>query len=821
MILNNYLETTICSRYSDKPTKYLRFVGFITFLTIFISSHSFASSYKNIIDRYGEPEQYRVFDKYGNQQFNPFFDAGSWHGFLLPQSDELLGGFTGPMVIAQEYGVFIAKQFEQLLLINSQNNSVIDWRSFNREIYALPGELVQQYRREDLLVELRLRFVGERFALVKTNIQNLSTAPLPLTLVWQGALNQHWQESELITDKFTKWQPRLSKDNSGVSVVLPEIRDKWNLLFSDGATYTIQRSVPSKTHIDDNQSRYRSEHSITIAPKATFELFTVHSYFHHATEKVASQASLSKILNQPKSFWKQSEQRWRHYLDAVNRAHTPYSVIQVKSIETLIGNWRSPAGAIKSHGVSPSVTARWFNGFWAWDSWKHAAALADIDIDLAKSVINSMFDYQVQVDDNIRPQDAGMVIDAIFYNKDSDRGGDGGNWNERNTKPPLASWAVWKVFKANNSQQYLKEMLPKLVNYHQWWYRNRDHNKNGLVEYGATLHRFHNDNNSNMVFNLQVEHSLPSQLKSQCKSLQDNWYQCTGISSYREVIHSIDYLAIDIGVQHGAGWESGMDNAARFGFISNDQLSAYSHRYYLGDIRKAKRDWHVEFLENTDMEGNILGFSIAQEFVELNSYLVLEKRLIAKMYRAIGKQALAETYIADADALAKKIEQCFYDELTEFYYDLKLSTEKKHSGVCHGQLLVHRGKGPEGWAPLWANVASTERAKKVVTHIMNKQEFNTKVPIPTLSKMSPAYDPDIYWRGRVWLDQFYFAIEAMNNYGYEDDANVLINKFLTNASGLLTADPIRENYNPQTGQMQGATNFSWSAAHLFMLLQNK
>ncbi|MCP5750382.1 hypothetical protein NL359_35255, partial [Klebsiella pneumoniae] len=34
----------------------------------------------------------------------------------------------------------------------------------------------------------------------------------------------------------------------------------------------------------------------------------------------------------------------------------------------------------------------------------------------------------------------------------------------------------------------------------------------------------------------------------------------------------------------------------------------------------------------------------------------------------------------------------------------------------------------------------------------------------------------------------------------------------------LTADgPIQENYNPLTGAQQGAPNFSWSAAHLYML----
>lgn len=43
-----------------------------------------------------------------------------------------------------------------------------------------------------------------------------------------------------------------------------------------------------------------------------------------------------------------------------------------------------------------------------------------------------MFDYQIQKDDTVRPQDAGAIIDAVFYNQDSARGGEGGNWNERN-----------------------------------------------------------------------------------------------------------------------------------------------------------------------------------------------------------------------------------------------------------------------------------------------------------------------------------------------------------------------------------------------------
>ncbi len=42
-------------------------------------------------------------------------------------------------------------------------------------------------------------------------------------------------------------------------------------------------------------------------------------------------------------------------------------------------------------------------------------------------------------------------------------------------------------------------------------------------------------------------------------------------------------------------------------------------------------------------------------------------------------------------------------------------------------------------------------------------------------------------------------------------------QLLENAEGLSGNGAIRENYNPETGAVQGASNFSWSAAHLLML----
>ncbi|MCW1437900.1 alpha-glucosidase, partial [Citrobacter freundii] len=50
---------------------------------------------------------------------------------------------------------------------------------------------------------------------------------------------------------------------------------------------------------------------------------------------------------------------------------------------------------------------------------------------------------------------------------------------------------------------WLAEMYPKLVAYHDWWLRNRDHNGNGVPEYGATRDKAHNTESGEMLFTVK------------------------------------------------------------------------------------------------------------------------------------------------------------------------------------------------------------------------------------------------------------------------------------------------------------------------------
>ena len=284
----------------------------------------------------------------------------------------------------------------------------------------------------------------------------------------------------------------------------------------------------------------------------------------------------------------------------------------------------------------------------------------------------------------------------------------------------------------------------------------------------------------------------------------------SGLNNYARVVEKGQYDSLEIPAQVAASWESGRDDAAVFGFIDKEQLDKYVAN---GGKRS---DWTVKFAENRSQDGTLLGYSLLQESVDQASYMYSDNHYLAEMAKILGKPEEAKRYRQLAVQLADYINTCMFDPATQFYYDIRIEDKPLANG-CAGKPIVERGKGPEGWSPLFNGAATQANADAVVKVMLDTKEFNTFVPLGTAALTNPAFGADIYWRGRVWVDQFWFALKGMERYGYRDDALKLADTFFQHAKGLTADGPIQENYNPLTGAQQGAPNFSWSAAHLYML----
>ncbi|MFD9074175.1 MGH1-like glycoside hydrolase domain-containing protein [Streptomyces lasiicapitis] len=436
-----------------------------------------SSSYADVLDLQGVPASADP------GEFNPlnvFADRGAWHAYALPSASEpsTYGGFTGPLHIAQEYPWWLSKSFSRIRLTEAGKALDLAARGTPR-LTSLPGLLRQTYRLDGLRLTLELRFATDRTALVRARIQNTGRAPRTLAADWTGTLLR--PEAPPQRDA-----PALTATPRGVAVGFARVREKWDYLTDGTERFEVTHRAPVRTTVTGDTYRSELAAPLSLAPGAARTLDWAESYTFTPAERAREAASVRRVLARPAATAASGDARWRGYVAGVTRGvPADRRRLAVKSLETLVTNWRSAAGRIRHDAISPSLSYKWFaGGVWAWDTWKQAVGTARFAPRLAQSQIRAMFDHQIRPTSVTRPQDAGMIPDAVFYNDPSDGGG---NWNERNSKPPLAAWAVWEVYRHSGDRAFLREMYPKLAAYQAWWYRNRDHGRDGLAEYGATV----------------------------------------------------------------------------------------------------------------------------------------------------------------------------------------------------------------------------------------------------------------------------------------------------------------------------------------------
>ena len=375
-----------------------------------------------------------------NVKLSFFSDLGAWHAFALPDKKEDRGGFIGPLVMDLN-GRWVANTLAKLQ-INEDGKSIdLAKAEFSANYY--PGLLQQNISVSELEITQRLIFISNREALVQTKIKNLSQKARNLEISFSG---------ELMHEKTS-----LENKENKLLVNFPDKEKSFVIDFQQPLSFS------------NKKRSYKAIYpKIRLKRKGTISLVQSQRYYLEKKEIPArvKERNFSKEL-------KKNKKRWNGYLkkffSRVGGLNSTEKRLAVKSIITLNTNWRSAAKDLLHDGNFPSVSYQGFYGFWSWDSWKHAVALALFNPEHAKNNIRSMFDYQ---------DEYGMVADVIYTNKKEN------NW--RDTKPPLSAWAVWHVYRQTKDKAFVREMYEKLVKYHHWWYKNRDNDKNGLCEYGST-----------------------------------------------------------------------------------------------------------------------------------------------------------------------------------------------------------------------------------------------------------------------------------------------------------------------------------------------
>ncbi|WP_372405183.1 trehalase family glycosidase [Streptomyces luteireticuli] len=439
------------------------------------------TGYDDVLDLRGTPTAALPGREKDTNPVNVFADRGAWHAYALPKADAPggYGGFTGPLYIAQEYPWWLSTSFSRIRL--SENGRALDLAGGGPPRFiSRPGSLLQTYDLGGgLRLTLDLRYATHRTALVRTVVRNTGRTPRTLGADWTGSLLRPAEAP-------MRQAPSLAVAPRGVAVDFARVRAADDFLTDGTERFEVRHADPVRTTVAGDSYRTELSAPFTLAPGATRSLDRTESYTFTEAERTAEAGGLRRVLADPARTVRAADARWRGYVDGAT-AGVPAGRrrLAVKALETLVTNWRSAAGSLAHDGITPSLSYKWFaGGFWAWDTWKQAVGTARFDAGLAEAQIRSVLDHQIRPGSTTRPQDAGMIPDAVFYN-DPRRGGT--NWNERNSKPPLGAWSVWQVYGRSGDRDFLREVYPKLAAYEEWWYRNRDHDRDGLAEYGATV----------------------------------------------------------------------------------------------------------------------------------------------------------------------------------------------------------------------------------------------------------------------------------------------------------------------------------------------
>ena len=276
-----------------------------------------------------------VTPEHGMKRVGCFTDAGSWMGFTIPQKDKWINGFCGPFSIDNR--VWFAQ---------SAVSVSIDGAEFLPDsISYFPGEVYMSAKSEYGSMEQRMVFASASTALV--NIKNNSGEKFSVS-------GKGWNKD--IT---------LKKSNNIITASHPNGE-------------TVQITFPQDFDIICNDTNYTA----TNNSKNTYVAI---SFYASENELMSGEQKAVSLLNNPESAIKNTQNRWEGYLSKILRTDMKheYNRVAVKSVVTLISNWRTHREGLLHDGVIPSHAVNYFIGFWAWDSWRFSAALARFEPELA------------------------------------------------------------------------------------------------------------------------------------------------------------------------------------------------------------------------------------------------------------------------------------------------------------------------------------------------------------------------------------------------------------------------------------------------------
>lgn len=187
--------------------------------------------------------------------------------------------------------------------------------------------------------------------------------------------------------------------------------------------------------------------------------------------------------------------------------------------------------------------------------------------------------------------------------------------------------------------------------------------------------------------------------------------------------------------------------------------------------------------------------------IDLNSYLYGLENLLSKWFTEVSEQKKASKYLELAEKRKKLIQNAFWNNEKEFFYDINNKTNKVTSITSLA-----------GVTPLFLNIATNEQAQKVAK-IIEDQFLTDYGLITTTLNTSQQWDSP-----NGWAPLHFETVIGLRNYGFDKLAETIAKKFINTVNEKFKETrKIREKYdvvNPKAnaggGEYVVQDGFGWT-----------
>lgn len=195
---------------------------------------------------------------------------------------------------------------------------------------------------------------------------------------------------------------------------------------------------------------------------------------------------------------------------------------------------------------------------------------------------------------------------------------------------------------------------------------------------------------------------------------------------------------------------------------------------YITDNRDINKnnvfEWHSDnynaaFSTECNMKNSpIYDDGVIQDSVDLTSFTANEARHLAKIAKTLQMRSEAAYWEVMFDRIKRAANSVLYNSDDGFYYDKTIVSS-------HFKNI----KTVAGFMPLFGGICTPQSAAAICDKLKNPAEFNTRMPIPSVSRKEQTKCADMY-RGPVWLEYNYLTALGLKEYGFNEKADEIIKK---------------------------------------------